>query len=322
MSSIVDLAKNTIAKEIDSLKTAMDRLGSDFEKAVGLIAEASGKVITTGLGKSGIVAGKIAATFCGTGTPAVFMHPVDALHGDFGLVQNGDVAVLVSKSGETQELLTFCKIVRSLDCRTIGIVGRRGSSLATSCDGFLDASIDAEACPLDLAPTSSAIVAVALGDALSACLMKHRGFTPAAFSRLHPSGSLGKRLLLRVRDVMHNGCDMPVVKPGTSMKEAVVALSTKAMGAVIVATEERQLLGIFTDGDLRRCLERHENVLQLIIDDVMTRNPVVASSHQMAVEAVELMENRPSQISVLPVLDDNRSVVGIVRIHDLVNAGL
>jgi arabinose-5-phosphate isomerase len=322
MSTLIELARSTIGREIESLQAAMDRIDADFEKAVNMILMAPGKVVVTGLGKSGIIARKIAATFCGTGTAAIFMHPVDALHGDFGAVKQGDVVILISKSGETAEILTFLKVVRAANCQTIGIVGRRGSSLMTDCDTALDATVEHEACPLNLAPTSSAMVAMAIGDALTACLVASRGFTLDGFSKLHPSGSLGKRLSLHVKDVMHQGDAIPIIAPGSSMKQVVLQLSAKALGIVIVANREQELLGIFTDGDLRRCLEKHDNILQLTVDELMTRTPITCNENQMAIEAVELMENRPSQISVLPVLDTRRKVVGVVRIHDLVRAGI
>jgi len=322
MSELLETARETIQREIEALRAAGERLGAEFERAVDLIAAAPGKVIVTGLGKSGIAARKIAATLCSTGTPAVFVHPVEALHGDCGLVQSGDVAVLLSKSGETAETLSFWRSIRSVGCPTIAVVGRIDSRLAKCCDAAVDAGVEREACPLNLAPTSSALVAVALGDALAACLLRRGNFTPDAFGRLHPSGSLGNRLLLRVRDVMHRDDELPLVGPEASMKEAVVTLSAKAMGAVIVGSPERELLGILTDGDLRRAIEKHDHVLQMRIGELMTTTPVAVFDHQMAAEAVELMENRHSQIAVLPVINEGRKVVGIVRIHDLVKAGL
>jgi arabinose-5-phosphate isomerase len=319
---LTEIARNTIKSEIESLWAASNRIDAGFDKAVNLILASPGKVVITGLGKSGIIARKIAATFCGVGTAAICMHPVDALHGDFGAVQQGDVVMLLSKSGETAEILAFLRLVKAADCRTIGIVGRRGSSLMAGCDVALDASVENEACPLNLAPTSSAMVAMAIGDALAACLVTSRGLTSDGFGKLHPSGSLGKKLTLRVKDVMHRGDELPIIAPGSSMKQVVIQLSAKAMGIVIVANRERELLGIFTDGDLRRCLEKHDDLLLKTADDLMTRNPIVSHEDEMAVEAVELMENRPSQISVLPVLDAAQKVVGVVRIHDLVRAGI
>jgi arabinose-5-phosphate isomerase len=322
MQNMIELARTTIRREVHALELAAERIDASFELAVDLILSSTGKVIAAGLGKSGLVARKIAATFCSIGTPAVYLHPVEATHGDFGVIQKGDVVLLVSKSGETPEVLTFLKLAKAADCRVVGIVGRRDSRATQECDVSLDASVAVEACPLNLAPTSSAVVAVAIGDALAACLVERRGFTPSGFGRLHPSGSLGKRLLLRVKDVMHHGDVIPLVGPECTMKDAIVVLSSMGMGIVFVAGPDRELLGVFTDGDLRRCLQKYDRFLEMQIDSLMTRCPVVCHVNQMAIEAVELMENRSSQISALPVVDGDRKIAGVVRIHDLVRSGL
>ncbi len=322
MVSCSDLAKEVIRKEILALESIIERIGPEFEEAVSLLLGTKGKVIATGLGKSGIVASKISATFSSTGTPSIFMHPVEALHGDLGIVQRGDLGLFLSNSGETTELLQFLQIFKRFGLKTIGIAGRPGSSLARDCDVFLDASVEYEACPLNLAPTSSTTVAMVLGDALAGCLISLKGFSREDFSRLHPSGALGRRLLFRVKDFMHKGDDLPLVLSGTTMRDALVTLTSKGMGAVIVVSAECRLLGIFTDGDLRRAVQRHDNLLSLAIDSLMVANPVVISQERMAAEALFLMENRPSQISVLPVLDSEGKVAGIIRIHDLIQAGL
>ena len=322
MSEYAKVAKATLSAEIEALRRAAARIGADFERAVELIFGASGKLIVSGLGKSGIVGQKIAATLASTGTPAMFVHPVEALHGDFGKVQADDVAMFLSKSGETPEVVDLFQVVRGKGHKTIAVVGRSRSTLAERCDVFLDASVEQEACPLNLAPTSSSTVAMALGDALAACLMHRRGFTAEDFARLHPSGSLGKRLHLRVHDLMHKGKALPVVRPGASMTEALLTMSASGMGAVLIASEDCQLLGILTDGDVRRCIARLGGVQDLPVHDVMIKRPVVIREDEMAVAAVRLMEDRPSQISVLPVLDREQRLVGILRIHDLVRAGL
>lgn len=322
MISCSAIAKEVIRKEILALQSLVETIGPEFEKAVSCLLETKGKVIATGLGKSGIVASKISATLSSTGTPSIFIHPVEAMHGDLGIVQRGDAGLLLSKSGETVEVLQFLQIFKRFGLKTIGIGGRTGSSLARECDVFLDAGVTCEACPLNLAPTSSTTVAMALGDALAGCLVSLKGFSKEEFSRLHPSGALGRRLLLRVEDIMHSGENLPLVESGAPMRQALVTLTTKAMGAVIIASPARSLLGIFTDGDLRRAVQWHENLLDLEVDSLMTRNPVVIHRNRMAAEALNLMENRPSQISVLPVLDSDERVVGIVRVHDLVKAGL
>lgn len=322
MFSCTELGKDIIRKEILSLESLFGRIDSEFEKAVACISQIKGKVITTGLGKSGIVASKISATLSSTGTPSIFIHPVEALHGDLGIIQRGDMGLLLSNSGETPEVLHFLQVFKRFGLKTIGIAGKPGSSLARDCDVFLDASVDCEACPLNLAPTSSTTVAMVLGDALAGCLLSLKGFSKEDFSRLHPSGALGRRLLFRVKDVMHSGEDLPVVESGTPMRQALVTLSTKGMGVVLVITPERELLGIFTDGDLRRAVQQHENLLSMQIDGLMVKHPIVINENRMAAEALNLMENRPSQISVLPVLDSNGKIAGIVRVHDLVQAGL
>jgi arabinose-5-phosphate isomerase len=322
MISCSRLAKEVIRKEILALESLLERIGPEFERAVDVLMETRGKVIATGLGKSGIVASKISATLSSTGTPSVFIHPVEAMHGDLGVIQRGDLGLILSNSGETSEVLHFLQLFKRLGLKTIGIIGRAGSSLARDCDIFLDSGVECEACPLNLAPTSSTTVAMVLGDALACSLIELKGFTREDFSRLHPSGALGRRLLLRVKDVMHAGEELPLVQSGQTMREALVVLTGKAMGAVIVVSKSRDLLGIFTDGDLRRAVQRHDDLLNLEIDSIMIRNPVVIGQDRMAAEALNLMENRPSQISVLPVVDAQGKVAGIIRVHDLVLAGL
>lgn len=322
MVSCCGLAKEVIRKEILALESLIERIGPEFERAVSFLLETKGKVIATGLGKSGIVASKISATFSSTGTPSIFIHPVEAMHGDLGIVQRGDLGLLLSNSGETTEVLQFLQIFKRFGLKTVGIAGRPGSSLARDCDVFLDSSVDSEACPLNLAPTSSTTVAMVIGDALAGCLVSLKGFSREDFSRLHPSGALGRRLLFRVKDIMHCGADLPLVLSGTPMRDALVTLTGKGMGAVIVVSPDLKLLGIFTDGDLRRAVQHHENLLNLDIDALMTANPVVINQDRMAAEAMNLMENRPSQISVLPVVDSGGKAAGIIRIHDLIQAGL
>ncbi len=318
----IELARETIAREIQALQEAVKRLDKDFEAAVSLIHGSRGKVIVSGLGKSGIIGEKIAATLSSTGTPAFFLHPVEALHGDLGIVQRTDVGLLLSKSGETPEVLQLFQYLKRTGLPTIALAGRRHSTLARQCDIFIDGSVDREACPLNLAPTSSTLVAMALGDALAACLMARRGFSENDFSRLHPSGALGKRLLLRVKDVMRQGAELPVIRDGTKVSEALIVMTSKGMGAVVVISADGRLKGIFTDGDLRRAIQKHPDLLHAGIDEVMTGSPVVIHEDRLATEAIGLMENRPSQISVLPVLDADDKVVGLIRLHDLIKAGL
>jgi arabinose-5-phosphate isomerase len=318
----LEFGRQTIQKEIAALEATMQGLGPAFDRAVEMIYESSGKLIATGLGKSGIVAGKAAATFSSTGTPAVFLHPVEAMHGDIGLVQKGDIGLFFSNSGESREVLEVLQAFKRMGLKTIAIVGRARSTLGDHADLALDATVKEEACPLGLAPTSSVIVALALGDALAACLMRRRGFTEEDYSKLHPSGALGKKLLLKVGDCMHKGADLPLVRPGTLMAEALPVLTSKAMGAVLVMDETGALQGIYTDGDLKRTIQKKRDFLNTRVDDLMTRNPITVMENRLAVEALALMENRPSQISVLPVVNEGNRVVGILRLHDLVRAGL
>jgi arabinose-5-phosphate isomerase len=322
MISCLNLAKDLIRKEISALEFLHARIGPEFERAVSCLNEMRGKVIATGLGKSGIIAGKISATFSSTGTPSIFIHPVEALHGDLGIIQREDLGLFLSNSGETAEVLQFLQMFKRLGLKTIAIVGRANSTLARDCDICLDATVESEACPLNLAPTSSTTVAMVLGDALAGCLLTLKGFSTSDFSKLHPAGALGRRLLFRVKDIMHSGENLPVVMGGTLMRDALITLTGKAMGAVLVVSPMGDLLGVFTDGDLRRAVQQHENLLNIEIDKLMTRNPVVIHDSRMAAEALNLMENRPSQISVLPVLDGDGKVAGIIRLHDLVQAGL
>ena len=318
----MELAKKTIDKEIAALCAVRDRLGPEMKQAVELILDTGGIVITTGIGKSGYVAAKIAGTLSGTGSPATFLHPVDALHGECGIVRRDDVILALSKSGETSEVIELLTVLKSNGCKTIALVGNPHSTIAEMCDVVLDGSVEQEACPLNLAPTSSALVAMSLGDALAACLIDRIGFTPTAFSKLHPAGSLGRRLLLTVESVMHKGNDVPKVAPTETVREVLVPLSAKAMGAVIVVDSQNNLLGIFTDGDLRRALERRDSILDLPIQELMTANPIRVQSDDMAIRALDLMENRSSQIAVLPVVNTQNKVVGILRLHDLIRAGL
>jgi arabinose-5-phosphate isomerase len=320
--SSVAFARQILKKEISALESMMQSLGPAFDRAVDKIFATTGKVITTGLGKSGIVAGKAAATFSSTGTPSVFLHPVEAMHGDIGLVQKNDIGLLFSNSGESREVLDVLQAFKRMGIKNIAVVGRKRCSLADYADIVLDASVKEEACPLNLAPTSSVIVALAIGDALSACLMHRRGFSEEDYSRLHPSGALGRKLLLRVVDVMHTGGDLPLVKVGTPMAEVLLTLTSKAMGAVIVVDSGNELRGIYTDGDLKRTIQKRKDFLAGTIDEIMSVDPISVREDRLAVEALDLMENRSSQISVLPVVDKEKRAVGIVRLHDLVRAGL
>lgn len=317
---MIDAARKLLLCEARSIERASARLGPGFELAVGLLADCSGKIVTAGMGKSGAAARKLAATLCATGTPAVFLHPAEAEHGDFGLLEPGDVLVLVSKSGATAELLRLAARARSLGAACIGICGRLDTELARLCDVTLDASVEEEGDPYNLIPASSAIVATALGDALAVALAAARRFSPEDFRLLHPGGQLGRNLRLRVRDAMHAGPDVPWVRPQDPLRLVVIAMTEKPLGAACVLDENGRLAGLITDGDLRRALERHDDIRSLTASAVMTPNPVTTSPEATLREALLLMERRPRQLSVLPVTSPSGLALGLLRLHDIYQA--
>jgi arabinose-5-phosphate isomerase len=316
-------------KVIDLLRlesAAIDRAAerlvqTEIEKAVDLISCCENKVIVTGVGKSGVIAQKIAQTMTSTGTVAVFVHPSDALHGSLGILSAGDVVVALSNSGETDEILTILPAIARRGLSLIAIVGNVDSTLAHKADAVLDASVDKEACPLNLAPTTSTTVALAIGDALAMTVMEAKGLTAADFAANHPAGRLGKRLTLRVSDLMH---ESPNVDPDAGWLDVVTALSSFALGAVNVVGPDGDLTGIITDGDLRRTIQKTEpgSLSVLTARDMMTERPVTVSPEALAYEALKQIENRPSQIAVLPVVDENGKAIGLLRLHDIVKSGL
>jgi arabinose-5-phosphate isomerase len=319
------LVAELLELEAGAILRAARRLDPDqVERAVQLLANCQGKVVLTGVGKSGIVGRKIAATFTSSGTVAVYLHPSDALHGDLGIVTADDIAVILSNSGETDELIAMLPYLRRRRVPIVAIVGNLGSTLARHADVILDASVDKEACPFNLAPTASTTVALAIGDALAMTLMQAKGLTAEDFALNHPAGRLGKRLTLRVRDLMHTGGDNPTVAPQASWIQVLDAMSRGGLGAVNVIDAAGKLVGIITDGDLRRTVQR-ANPLQLAdltAGAIMTLEPTVVVPELLAYDALQLMENRASQISVLPVVDDQRRCIGLLRLHDIVRSGL
>jgi len=311
--------------ESDAIAQTATRLDkSQVERVVRLLAECQGKVVVLGVGKSGIIAQKIAATMTSVGTAALYLHPSDALHGGLGIVQAEDVVIVLSNSGETDEIVAMLPYLQKRQVAMVAIVGNLNSTLANRADAVLDASVDQEACPLNLAPTTSTTVALALGDALAMTLMKVKGLTSDDFAINHPAGRLGKRLTLRVADLMHTNGENPTIAPGSSWVEVVRAISKGGLGAVCVVNEAGYLIGIITDGDLRRAIEQtdHDSLARLTSDDFMTRKPIVATPDLLAFDALQLMENRPSQISVLPVVDLDGTCLGLIRVHDIVRSGL
>lgn len=314
--------KELLRLEAASIDAAAERLdAASVDKAIGLISECSGKVIVTGVGKSGVIAQKISQTLTSTGTVSIFVHPSDALHGSLGVVKSDDVVIALSNSGETDEILAIMPVLKQRGVAVIGIVGNVDSTLARQSDVVLDASVDKEACPLNLAPTTSTTVALALGDALAMTLMEDRGLTPEDFAVNHPAGRLGKRLTLLVEALMH---ESPNVFEETGWLEVIKAISKHSLGAVNVVDAEGRLVGVVTDGDLRRTLEKTDpsSLASLSAAAMMTAEPITATPHMLAFDALGLMENRESQISVLPVVDVEHQCVGLIRLHDIVRSGL
>jgi arabinose-5-phosphate isomerase len=324
MTDASSSAAELLRHEAQAIAAAADRLDAErFSEAVGILAGCSGAVATIGAGTSGIVARKIAATLTSTGTPALFVHPTDALHGGLGVIGREEVVIAVSNSGETEEISALLPYLSSREVKVVAIVGNLGSTLARAARVALDSSAEREAGAHGLVPTASVAVALAIGDALALTVMEAKGVTREAFAANHPSGRLGRRLTLRVRDVMHAGSEQPAIGPKTALSEMVGAITDGGLGAVNIVDDDGRLLGIVTDGDLRRTLQRTspDHLASLRAEDVMTSEPVVIPPDAMAYEALQLMENRPSQIAVLPVVESGRCL-GLVRLHDLVRIGL
>src|SRR5688572_4740744 len=310
--------RRVIRMEAEALAEVERRIGDGFTVAVDLIAASKGRVIVSGVGKSGHIARKIAATLISTGTPASFLHPVEGLHGDLGMVGADDVALLLSKSGESAELLTVLEHLRRFGARTIALVGAPDSTLGRECDAILDAWVKEEACPHDLAPTTSTTAALALGDALAVAVLERKGFRREDFARIHPGGALGRKLITRVRDVMERD-RLPVLAPSATMRDAVVWLAERR-GIVIATTPDKRVAGVFTAGDLTRLLEKTEDIFGMTLESVMTKSPKVAMSEELASATVYRMEQ--VGIMAMPVVDDSQHIVGVVHLHDLMRAGV
>lgn len=317
-SRAVELAARTLRIEADALLALIPRLNGDFTGAVALILACKGRVIVSGMGKSGHVARKIAATLASTGTPAYFVHPAEASHGDLGMVQGSDIFLALSNSGETEEVLRILPAIRRQGAGLIAMTGNSASSLACEADVHLDASVAQEACPLNLAPTASTTAALALGDALAVALLDARGFGPEDFALSHPGGSLGRRLLTHVRDVMHKAADVPTVPPEAPLTEAILAISRGGLGMTVITGPGRQILGIFTDGDLRRAFARNLELDTASIGSLMHPQPYTIAPERLAVEAVEMMERH--RINQLLVADAQGRLQGALNMHDLFRA--
>jgi len=313
---IIERGRRVLRLERDALAATEVNLGASFAAAVRLIASSSGRVIVAGVGKSGLIGRKIAATLTSTGTPATFLHPVESVHGDLGIVSSNDVAILISKSGDTDELLPLLEQLKRLGVRTVAITAGPESTLSRHSDVALDASVREEACPHDLAPTTSTTVALALGDALAVALLQEKGFKREDFARLHPGGALGRRLLTRVADVMVRD-DLPVLAISSTMREAVVHLAKRR--GIAVVTDGGRLAGVVTTGDLTRLMERTSDIWSVPVSDVMTRSPRSATSDELGSAVVYRMEQHG--IMAMPVLDASGAVAGVVHLHDLMRSG-
>ncbi len=318
-SEILERGRRVIRMERDALEETEKRLGDNFASAVDALAKSTGRAIVAGVGKSGLIGRKIAATLTSTGTPATFLHPAESRHGDLGIVGASDVAILISKSGESDEMIGLLDHLKRLGVCTIAITGNDGSTLARHTDIHLDGWVSEEACVHDLAPTTSTTVALALGDALAVALLEEKGFKADDFARLHPGGALGRRLLTKVRDVMATGTLVPALPASATMREAVVQLAERR-GIVVITGEQEDVLGVITSGDLTRLMEREQNVLPIGVTEVMTTSPKVASPDELGSAVVYRMEKHG--IISMPVVGDDSRLVGVVHLHDLMRAGV
>ncbi len=315
------LGRAVITTEAEAVGALTSRIDRAFAEACRLMLACEGRVVVTGMGKSGHIGEKIAATLASTGTPAFFVHPGEASHGDLGMITAHDVVVALSNSGETAEILTIVPILKRLGVPLIALTGRPESRLARAASAHVDVSVAREACPLGLAPTASTTAALAMGDALAVALLKSRGFTEADFARSHPAGALGRRLLLRIEDIMHTGAQIPEVGEGARLTEALLEMTRKGLGMTTVTDRTRRVLGIFTDGDLRRLLDHGEcHIHNLPISEVMHRNPITVVQDQLAAEALRVMEQ--CRVNALPVVDEGGRLVGAINMHDLLRAGV
>lgn len=319
-ASVIATGKQVVRIEGRAVTDLEDRLGESFAAAVGLIYASEGRVVVTGVGKSGIIARKIVATMNSTGTPAVFLHPTDAVHGDLGIVRKGDVVICISKSGNTHEINNLIPLFKRMEVAIISIVGNVQSPLAEASTVVLDASVREEACPHDLAPTSSTTATLVLGDALAIALLEQRDFSREDFALYHPGGTLGKRLLLRIDELMVKGKDIPAVRADVPLRDAILEITSHRLGCTCVISSEGRLEGIITDGDLRRLLQNATDIRGLTAGSIMTRNPKTARQGTLAVVVLQEMESH--KITQVIVVDPGHRVVGVVHLHDLVKAGL
>lgn len=319
-NEIIKTGKSVIRIEAEAVANLEGSINKDFVKAVETIYTAKGRVVLTGMGKSGLVARKIVATLNSTGTAAIYLHPTDALHGDLGMVRKEDVVIIISKSGSTDEISKLLPMFKRLGVKLIAMSGNPDSSLVKDSDIFLNISVKEEACPHDLAPTSSTTATLVMGDALSVALLQKRGFTAEDFALLHPGGSLGKRLSLKIDEIMTKGEGVPIVSENSSIKDIILEMTSKRLGTTCVVNKDGKLIGVITDGDLRRLLEKTMDVKNLVAIDIMSKNPKVTNKDFLASFALQTMENY--KITSIIVADSEKKPIGIVHLHDLINLGL
>jgi arabinose-5-phosphate isomerase len=318
--SYQQLGKAVLKTEAEAITALIDRIDDDFHSACEMILACRGRIVVTGMGKSGHIGNKIAATLASTGTPAFFMHPGEASHGDLGMITEQDLVIALSNSGETGEITMLLPLLKRLKVQVIALTGNRRSSLAEMADINLDVGVEKEACPLGLAPTSSTTASLAMGDALAVAVLEARGFTEEDFARSHPGGSLGRRLLLRVRDIMHTGERIPIVDIDASLRQALLEMTQKGLGMTAISDGDNHLAGIYTDGDLRRTLDRNADIHHARVADHMTANCVTIDADRIASDALTLMDE--NRINALIVTDDNGFIQGALNMHDLLRAGI
>ena len=320
----IETGKRVLAIEARAIEELIGRIDKRFAEAVDILHDSKGRVVVTGMGKSGLIGKKISATFASTGTPSFFLHPAEGIHGDIGMVMREDAVLMISNSGETGEIIALLPPFKRMNLRLICLTGRPLSTLAKNSDVVLDVSVKEEACPMNLVPTASTTVTLAMGDALAVALLEKRGFKEEDFALFHPGGTIGKRLLLTVGEMMHTGSDIPMVDEESTMKDVICVITSKKLGVTTVVDKDKRLAGIITDGDLRRLLERETgrgmNILTLRAKEVMTRNPKVLHKGALAVSAVQIMES--CSITSLVILDNDSTVSGIIHLHDLLKKGI
>jgi arabinose-5-phosphate isomerase len=320
IEKICNLGKAVIETEAKAILALSDRIDRNFAQACQHLLDCQGRIIVMGMGKSGHIGKKIAATFASTGSPAFFIHPAEARHGDFGMITRNDVLLVLSNSGETEEILSILPFIKRMDLPIITLTGKPKSTLAQAATINIDISVEEEACPLGLAPTSSTTAALVMGDALAISLLEKRGFTAEDFALSHPGGTLGRRLLLRVDEIMHTGNAIPKVDFDATLKTALVEMTQKKLGMTTIVTENQELAGIFTDGDIRRAFDNNADIHSTFIREIMTKNPKVIQPGTLAAEALHIMES--FKITALIVMDENKKPLGVVHMHDILRAGV